>query len=65
MAQTNPAEFFRQVREEVAKVTWPRRREVGITTAMVFGFVVIAAVFFLAVDAGVSTIVKNLLRLIG
>jgi preprotein translocase subunit SecE len=65
MAQTNPAEFFRQVREEVAKVTWPRRREVGVTTAMVFAFVVISAVFFLAVDAGVSTVVKQLLRLIG
>ena len=65
MAQTNPAEFFRQVREEVAKVTWPRRREVGITTAMVFGFVVLAALFFLAVDAGVSAVVKQLLRLIG
>jgi len=32
----NPIEFFREVRQEVAKVTWPTRRETMITTTMVF-----------------------------
>ena len=43
----NPVEFVREVRAEVAKVTWPTRRETMITTSMVFIFVVIAALFVL------------------
>jgi preprotein translocase subunit SecE len=50
MAKTNPFEFLQQVRTEVAKVTWPTRRETGITTAMVFVMVVLASLFFLLVD---------------
>ena len=57
MAKTNPFEFMQQVRSEVSKVTWPSRRETAITTAMVFLFVVIAAVFFLTTDWVVSHIV--------
>ena len=51
MATKNPLEFFRQVRQEVAKVTWPTRKETWLTTAMVFVMVVLASIFFLAVDA--------------
>ena len=32
MARTNPFEFLQQVRTEVAKVTWPTRRETVVTT---------------------------------
>jgi len=49
-AKTNPFTFFQQVRAETAKVTWPTRRETLITTAMVFVMVILAAVFFFAVD---------------
>ena len=57
----NPVEFIREVRQEVSKVTWPGRRETGVTTAMVFAFVTVAAVFFLIVDQIVSFGVKLLL----
>lgn len=50
MARTNPFEFLQQVRQETNKVTWPSRKETLITTAMVFVFVVIAALFFLVAD---------------
>jgi preprotein translocase subunit SecE len=50
MARTNPFEFLQQVRTEVAKVTWPTRRETVITTAMVLVMVVLTALFFLAAD---------------
>jgi preprotein translocase subunit SecE len=50
MAKISPALFFRQVRQEVAKVTWPSRKETGISTAMVFVMVLLASVFFLLVD---------------
>jgi preprotein translocase subunit SecE len=50
MAKINPAEFAREVRQEVARVTWPSRKETLVTTAMVFVMVFIAAAFFFVVD---------------
>jgi preprotein translocase subunit SecE len=47
---TNPFEFMQQVRTEVAKVTWPTRRETVITTIMVVLMSIAAALFFLAAD---------------
>ncbi len=49
-SKTSPADFVRQVRQEVSKVTWPSRKETTVTTIMVFVMVFIAAIFFLAVD---------------
>ena len=39
----DPAKFVREVRSEVAKVTWPSRRETLVTTGLVFAMVAIAA----------------------
>ena len=36
MATVNPLQFIQQTRAEVAKVVWPTRREVMLTTVMVF-----------------------------
>jgi preprotein translocase subunit SecE len=49
-SKTNPFTFLQQVRQEVAKVTWPTRRETMVTTVMVLVMIVLAALFFLAVD---------------
>lgn len=65
MAKTNPAQFVREVRQEASKVTWPTRRETGISTAMVFVFCVIAAIFFLLVDQVLQLGVKFLFGLGG
>ena len=50
MATTNPLQFIQQVRAEVAKVVWPTRREVFLTTVMVFIMAALTAVFFALVD---------------
>ncbi len=50
MAKTNPFTFIQQVRSETSKVTWPTRKETGVTTLMVFIMVFFAAMFFLAAD---------------
>jgi preprotein translocase subunit SecE len=50
MANTSPLEFLRQVRQEVARVTWPTRKETTITTAMVLAMVFVTALFFFLVD---------------
>lgn len=61
MAKTTPAKFIRQVRQEVAKVTWPTRRETGIATVMVFVMVTLMAIFFLVVDQLIALGVKVIL----
>ena len=50
MSKTTPAQFIQEVRQEATKVTWPSRKETGISTAMVFVFVILAAIFFFIVD---------------
>ncbi|MFA9230805.1 MAG: preprotein translocase subunit SecE [Microgenomates group bacterium] len=50
MAMTNPLQFMQQVRAEVAKVVWPSRREVVLTTIMVFIMAALTATFFSLVD---------------
>ncbi|OIR10002.1 protein translocase subunit SecE [mine drainage metagenome] len=58
MAKINPGQFFRQVRQEVARVTWPSRKETTVSTAMVLVMVVFASVFFLVVDQVFARLVK-------
>ncbi|WP_168190262.1 preprotein translocase subunit SecE [Luteithermobacter gelatinilyticus] len=65
MAKTSPAEFVRQVRQEVSKVTWPTRKETMVTTVMVFIMAAFMALFFLLVDQGLSYIVSLILGLGG
>jgi len=50
LAKIDPVQFSREVRQEVAKVTWPSRRETLITTGLVLALSSLAAVFFLVVD---------------
>ena len=65
MAKTSPFELIQQVRSEVAKVTWPSRKETMITTVMVFIFVFLVAIFFFLVDQVLSYVVKMVLGLGG
>ena len=46
----NPFEFIQEVRTETAKVTWPTRKEVWITTIMVLIMVTLASIFFMVAD---------------
>ncbi len=61
MAESNPLEFLREVRDEARKVTWPTRRELMISTIMVLIMVVIASIFFLGVDAVLKVVVDKIL----
>ena len=54
MAKTNPLQFAQQVRAEVAKVVWPTRREVLLTTIMVFVMATLTAIFFFLVDLAIQ-----------
>ncbi len=61
MAKTNPVEFLQEVRDEANKVTWPSRRELGVSTVMVFIMVIVASLFFLGVDAILKLVVDGVL----
>ena len=55
--------FYKEVKQETLKVTWPTKPETITTTIMVFIFVFVSSIFFLFVDKIISFIVKYLLFL--
>ena len=57
----NLVTFFQDVRDETNKITWPSRRELGVSTVMVVIMVVAASVFFLGVDAVLKMGIEKLL----
>jgi preprotein translocase subunit SecE len=54
----HPAQFLREVRAEMARVTWPSRRETLVTTALVIAMVAAAAAFFFAIDEVASIAIR-------
>jgi preprotein translocase subunit SecE len=59
----NPLKFVDEVRQEVAKVTWPSFREVWMTTIMVLIMVTLASIFFMTADIAIGSLVKYVLSL--
>ena len=65
MASINPFQFLQQTRAEIAKVVWPTRREVGLTTIMVFILATLVAIFFFLVDLTIRTGLQGVLNYFG
>jgi len=65
MATTNPFQFIQQVRSEISKITWPTRREVLLTTIMVFVMSAIAALIFALVDLLIRSGIQSVLNIFG
>ena len=63
MAKTSPAQFIREVRQELAKVTWPSRKELVATTLSVLAMSALAAAFFFVVDQVIAFGVQVILGL--
>ena len=61
MAKTNPAQFVRQVRQEINRITWATKRETLYASLSVLVMAIIASLFFLLVDLLLSSIVEFLL----
>ena len=61
MAKTSPAQFVRQVRQEINRITWASRRETMFASLSVFVMALIASIFFFLVDLLLSNIVQILL----
>jgi preprotein translocase subunit SecE len=65
MARTTPTQFVSQVRAEIGKVVWPTRREVAMTSLMVFLLAVVAALFFSLVDLVIRYGLTSVLKVFG
>lgn len=65
MAITNPLTFIQQVRAEIAKVVWPTRREVMLTSVMVFALSMVTAAFFFLIDFLIRQGLQGILTIFG
>ena len=63
MSKTNPAQFVRQVRQEIKRITWATKRDTLVATITVLIMVIIASLFFFLVDLLLSNIVELILSL--
>ncbi|MBY6002517.1 preprotein translocase subunit SecE [Salipiger bermudensis] len=61
----NPIQFIQQTRAEVAKIVWPTRREVLLTTVTVFIMAALTASFFALVDILIRSGLQGLLSFFG
>lgn len=58
MAKTGPVGFFKQVRSEAKKISWPSRHETTVSTIAVFIMVTIAAAFLYFADQIIAVIIR-------
>lgn len=61
MAFAKPIEFIRQVRQELARVTWPTRKETTVSAIMVFIMVCLCSAFLFVADQIIAFIVQLIL----
>jgi preprotein translocase subunit SecE len=53
-------EFLGLSRVELRKIVWPNRQETGVTTLVVFGFVIVFGIFFWLLDLVLAWATKTL-----
>jgi len=63
MAKTGPVEFFKQVKSEAKKVTWPTRQETIVSTIFVFIMVAIASIFLYFADQIIAFLVQSIMNI--
>lgn len=54
--------FFREVKSEMKKVSWPKRKELVNSTMTVIATVVIFVLFFAVLDTGISELIRLILE---
>jgi preprotein translocase subunit SecE len=59
--RSGPMTFWKEVRAEGRKVTWATRNETLVSTIMVVIMVIMAAIFFFAVDSLIHLVINLLL----
>jgi len=54
--------FFREVKSEMKKVSWPKRKELVNSTVTVVATVVVFVLFFAVLDTGISELIRLILE---
>ena len=60
--KTNPAQFVRQVRQELSKVTWPEKKDTFISSIIVIVLIILFSIFFLLTDQIWSFVIKKIIQ---
>ena len=55
------SDFIRETRNEIAKVSWPSRKETVMTTVAIIVMALVAGVFFLGVDWVLGQVISRVL----
>ena len=61
--KTSPAQFVRQVRQELQKVIWPQRRDTFISSAIVILLIFLFSIFFLLTDQLWSFLIQKVIQI--
>ena len=56
------AQFLREVKVELKKVTWPSRKQTIGSTAVVIALVMLISLFLGVVDLGISSLIRVVLQ---
>ena len=63
MSKTSPAQFVRQVRQELKRISWATKRDTIFATITVLVMAILASIFFFLVDLLLSNVVEFILSL--
>ena len=61
--KTSPAQFVRQVRQEILKVTWPEKKDTFTSAAIVIILIILFSLFFLLTDQIWSFSIKKIIQI--
>jgi preprotein translocase subunit SecE len=54
--RTTAVDFFREVRDQVQKVTWPDRAQLQSSTGVIVVFMLVCAALIFVMDFGIRTV---------
>ena len=60
--KTNPAQFVREVRQELSKVTWPEKKDTFMSSIIVIVLIILFSIFFLLTDQVWSFAIKKIIN---
>lgn len=63
MAKAGPIQFYKEVRAEMKKITWPTRQETMASTVAVFIMVILASLFLFLSDQVIAFVISFILGL--
>lgn len=58
MPKTGPTQFFKEVKSEGKKITWPSRQETTVSMIAVFIMVTVSSIFLYFADQIISFLIR-------